>query len=106
MLNFRAPLWLLNSDLLYVALANYFCKDDSPYQVKFFGAYAAFSLAFWYGTKSYLEHRLDNIGSIVMLAFMNSPGMERFLTGWQCTTLGHDDRILCRAYLYTLVGCR
>lgn len=38
------------------------CSDT----VKFFGAFSAFGIAFWYGTKSYVEGRLDSVGTIVM----------------------------------------
>ena len=33
---------------------------------QFFGVFSAFGLAFWYGTKSYIEGRLDDIGTVVM----------------------------------------
>ncbi|KAH6998433.1 P-loop containing nucleoside triphosphate hydrolase protein [Ilyonectria sp. MPI-CAGE-AT-0026] len=32
----------------------------------FFGLYSSFGLAFWYGTKSYLEGRIDNVGEILV----------------------------------------
>ncbi|KAG9230574.1 P-loop containing nucleoside triphosphate hydrolase protein [Amylocarpus encephaloides] len=33
----------------------------------YFGVYAAFGLAFWYGTKSYVEARLRNVSTIVVV---------------------------------------
>ncbi|ODA82879.1 hypothetical protein RJ55_01388 [Drechmeria coniospora] len=33
----------------------------------FFAVFSAFGLAFWYGTKSYLEGRLDDVGTIVVV---------------------------------------
>ncbi|KAK7432704.1 ABC transporter bea3 [Neonectria magnoliae] len=33
----------------------------------FFGLYASFGLAFWYGTKSFLEGRIDNVGEIIVV---------------------------------------
>ncbi|RDA95917.1 hypothetical protein CP533_5946 [Ophiocordyceps camponoti-saundersi (nom. inval.)] len=33
----------------------------------FFAAFAAFALAFWYGTKSYLEGRLDSVATIIIV---------------------------------------
>ncbi|EQL00660.1 multidrug resistance-type transporter protein [Ophiocordyceps sinensis CO18] len=35
----------------------------------FFAAYAAFGLAFWYGAKSYMEGRLDNVSTVVIVLF-------------------------------------
>ncbi|PNY28035.1 Multidrug resistance protein 1B, partial [Tolypocladium capitatum] len=35
----------------------------------FFGAFAAFGLAFWYGTRSYIEGRLDSAGTIIIVLF-------------------------------------
>ena len=34
--------------------------------MQFFGAYASFGLAFWYGTKIFTEGRLDNVGVVVV----------------------------------------
>ena len=33
----------------------------------FFSMYAAFALAFWYGTKSFIEGRVDNVGTIIIV---------------------------------------
>lgn len=33
---------------------------------KFFAIFAAFGLAFWYGTKLFLDGQLDNVGAIVV----------------------------------------
>ncbi|KAF7549409.1 hypothetical protein G7Z17_g6410 [Cylindrodendrum hubeiense] len=33
----------------------------------FFGLYSTFGLCFWYGTKSYLEGRVDNVGEIIVV---------------------------------------
>ncbi|KAF5008271.1 hypothetical protein FDECE_5435 [Fusarium decemcellulare] len=33
----------------------------------FFGTFSSFGLAFWYGTKSYLEGRVDNVGDILVV---------------------------------------
>ncbi|KAH6888683.1 P-loop containing nucleoside triphosphate hydrolase protein [Thelonectria olida] len=33
----------------------------------FFGLYASFGLCFWYGTKSFLEGRIDNVGDILVV---------------------------------------
>ncbi|KAH7162695.1 P-loop containing nucleoside triphosphate hydrolase protein [Dactylonectria estremocensis] len=33
----------------------------------FFGLYSSFGLAFWYGTKSYLDGRVDNVGEILVV---------------------------------------
>ncbi|KAI5465862.1 P-loop containing nucleoside triphosphate hydrolase protein [Mariannaea sp. PMI_226] len=33
----------------------------------FFGLYASFGLCFWYGTKSFLEGRVDNVGDILVV---------------------------------------
>lgn len=32
----------------------------------FFGAFASFGLAFWYGTRIFIEGRLDNVGVITV----------------------------------------
>lgn len=33
---------------------------------QFFSVFSAFALAFWYGTRSVAEGRIDNVGTIVM----------------------------------------
>lgn len=35
-------------------------------RLQFFGIFAAFSLAFWYGGKAFLEGTVDDVGTIIM----------------------------------------
>ncbi|KAK8020126.1 abc transporter transmembrane region protein [Apiospora arundinis] len=49
----------------------------------FFGMYAGFAIAFWYGTKSFTEGRLNDVGDIVTVVFsvlMMTISLERVST--------------------------
>ncbi|KAM3487206.1 hypothetical protein MY3957_009508 [Beauveria namnaoensis] len=49
----------------------------------FFSSYAAFGLAFWYGTKLLVEHKIDELGAIIIVLFsvmMIVASMERTST--------------------------
>lgn len=46
--------------IIHVPLVSILTKSQ------FFGAFAAFGLAFWYGTKAFSEGRLDDVGTIVV----------------------------------------
>ncbi|KAK7970007.1 hypothetical protein PG988_009080 [Apiospora saccharicola] len=49
----------------------------------FFGMYAGFAIAFWYGTKSFAEGRLNDVGDIVTVVFsvlMMTLSLERIST--------------------------
>jgi ATP-binding cassette subfamily B (MDR/TAP) protein 1 len=39
----------------------------AQFALVFFALYAAFGLAFWYGAKSYVEHRFDTLGVIIVV---------------------------------------
>ncbi|KAF4123510.1 ABC-type multidrug transport system, ATPase and permease component [Geosmithia morbida] len=39
----------------------------TQFSLVFFGAFASFGLAFWYGTRAYTRGRLDNVGDIVVV---------------------------------------
>ena len=52
----------------------------AQFGVVFFAMYAAFALAFWYGTKSFIEGRVDNVGTIIivlMSVMMMTVALER-----------------------------
>ncbi|POR32079.1 Multidrug resistance protein 1B [Tolypocladium paradoxum] len=80
---FMSPIVALQFGLIVsttlIPLAAGTCADTG----KFFGAFSAFGLAFWYGTKSYVEGRLDNVGTIVIVllsVFMVVLSLERTST--------------------------
>jgi hypothetical protein len=42
------------------------------FSLVFFGAFASFGLAFWYGTRAFTQGRIDNVGviTVVLLSVM------------------------------------
>ncbi|KAI1765345.1 P-loop containing nucleoside triphosphate hydrolase protein [Hypoxylon sp. FL1150] len=55
----------------------------AQFSLVFFALFAAFGLAFWYGAKSYVEGRIDNVGTIIvvlMSVMMMVISLERIST--------------------------